>query len=72
MVKWVYTVPVECNGGGNLWRNLLNDDIVSLRLFLVPPMVSFILHALCSWLDSSLWFALGYRLEAVGTVAFRV
>ncbi|KAG5389235.1 hypothetical protein IGI04_030776 [Brassica rapa subsp. trilocularis] len=59
MVKWVYTVPVECNGGGNLRRNLLNDGIVSLRLFLVPPVVSFILPALWSWLDSSLGFVLG-------------
>ncbi|KAG5388656.1 hypothetical protein IGI04_030197 [Brassica rapa subsp. trilocularis] len=59
MVKWVYTVPVECNGGCNLRRNLLNDGIVSLRLFLVLPVVSFILPALCSWLDSSLWFVMG-------------
>ncbi|CAF2180011.1 unnamed protein product [Brassica napus] len=72
VVKWVYTVPVECNGGGNLWRKLLNDGIVGLRLFFVPSVVSFILPALGSWFDSSLWYGLSFRLEAVGTVAFRV
>ncbi|CAG7866945.1 unnamed protein product, partial [Brassica rapa] len=56
----------KCNGGGNLRRKPRNDGTVGLRLFLVPPVVSFILLALCPWLDSALCFALGYRLEAVG------
>ncbi|KAL0886443.1 hypothetical protein Bca101_010426 [Brassica carinata] len=41
-VRWVYTVTVECNGGGNLRCNPLNDGIVGLRLLLVPPGASFI------------------------------
>ncbi|KAF3512403.1 hypothetical protein F2Q69_00001222 [Brassica cretica] len=37
-VRWVHTVPVDCNGGGNLRRKILNDGIVGLRLLLVQPM----------------------------------
>ncbi|KAF3502409.1 hypothetical protein F2Q69_00045099 [Brassica cretica] len=40
-VRWMYTVSVECNGDGNLWRKPLNDGIVGPRLLLVPPVVSF-------------------------------
>ncbi|CAN6876551.1 unnamed protein product [Brassica oleracea] len=47
-------VLVECNGGDNLRRKLLNDGIVGLRLFLVPLVVSFIKLALGPWLGSSL------------------
>ncbi|KAF3511185.1 hypothetical protein F2Q69_00008794 [Brassica cretica] len=39
-VRWMYTVPVECNGDGNLRRKPLNDGIVGPRLLLVPPVVS--------------------------------
>ncbi|KAL0875892.1 hypothetical protein Bca101_025597 [Brassica carinata] len=39
-VRWVYTVPVDCKGGGNVHRKILNDGIVGLRLLLVPPVVS--------------------------------
>ncbi|CAG7862127.1 unnamed protein product, partial [Brassica rapa] len=53
-VRWVYTVPVDCNGGGNLRRKILNDGIVGLRLLLVPPMVSIFWLALGSGSDSSL------------------
>ncbi|CDY61484.1 BnaCnng37870D [Brassica napus] len=54
MVRWVYTVPVDCNGGGNLRRKILNDGIVGLRLLLVLPMVSIFWLALGSGSDSSL------------------
>ena len=40
-VRWVYTVLVECNGGGILRRKPSNDGIVGLRLLLVPSVVSF-------------------------------
>ncbi|CAN7112952.1 unnamed protein product [Brassica rapa subsp. narinosa] len=53
-VRWVYTVPVDCNGGGNLRRKILNDGIVGLRLLLVPPMVFIFWLALGSGSDSSL------------------
>ncbi|CAN6968854.1 unnamed protein product [Brassica oleracea var. botrytis] len=53
-VRWVYTVPVDCNGGGNLRRKILNDGIVGLRLLLVQPMVSIFWLALGSGSDSSL------------------
>ena len=58
-VRWVYTVPVECNGGGNLRRKPLNDGIIGLRLLLVPPVVSSSMMSLDSCSDSSLGCALG-------------
>ncbi|KAL0837300.1 hypothetical protein Bca101_089190 [Brassica carinata] len=51
MVRWVYTVPVDCNGGGNLRRKMLNDGIVGLRLLLVPPMLY---EPLQSWFEGAL------------------
>ncbi|CAN6929896.1 unnamed protein product, partial [Brassica oleracea] len=45
---------VDCNGGGNLRRKILNDGIVGLRLLLVPPMVSIFWLSLGSGSDSSL------------------
>ncbi|KAL0721804.1 hypothetical protein Bca4012_036403 [Brassica carinata] len=53
----VYTVPVECNGSGNLWSKPQNDGTIGLQLFLIPLMVSLIFLALCPWLDYALCFA---------------
>ncbi|KAF3612220.1 hypothetical protein DY000_02047030 [Brassica cretica] len=63
-VRWVYTVPVECNGGGNLRHKPLNDGIVGSRLLLVPPVVSSSAPAVDSCLDSLLGCALdsGWKL----------
>ena len=45
----VYTVPVECNGGGNLQRKPLNDDIVGSQVLLVPPVVSLFVSGFGAW-----------------------
>ncbi|CAN6972291.1 unnamed protein product [Brassica rapa subsp. trilocularis] len=69
---WVYTVPVECKRGGNLWRKLLNDGIVVSRLLLVPPVVSIFWPFYGFVFRFSARVRYGFSLEAVGTVAFRV
>ncbi|CAN6817650.1 unnamed protein product, partial [Brassica oleracea] len=66
---WVYTVPVECKGDGNLWRKLLND--VS-RLLLVPPVVSIFWPFFGFVFRFFARVRYGFSLEAVGTIAFRV
>lgn len=52
-IRWVYTVLMDCKGGGNLRRKILNDGIVGLRLLLVPPVVSIF------------WFTLGLGLDSL-------
>ncbi|WZZ46262.1 hypothetical protein YC2023_042521 [Brassica napus] len=68
-VRWVYTVPVECKGDGNLWRKLLND--VS-RLLLVPPVVSIFWPFFGFVFRFFARVRYGFLLEAIGTIAFRV
>ncbi|KAG5392570.1 hypothetical protein IGI04_022533 [Brassica rapa subsp. trilocularis] len=58
-VRRVYTVPVDCKGGGNLRCKILNDGIVGLRLLLVPPVVSIFL----AYFGFGLSFSLGSATE---------
>ncbi|KAG5384112.1 hypothetical protein IGI04_035582 [Brassica rapa subsp. trilocularis] len=71
-VRWVYTVSVECKGGGNIWRKLLNDGIVVSRLLLVPSVVSIFWPFYGFVFRFSARVRYGFSLEAVGTIAFRV